>query len=261
MIKEIEIIKEIELDELNERLRRVQLKGFPEIQIYKDADISIQTFSPEQINETIFTPQPTIYRKGYLDRIDFLGEFFKKKGIDITKLNKGYDYIAIDNEGQATQWTLMPPVVEMATIYLTADKRLDYAPIISEELKQKIEAEGHSLNPQVQELQFDSYRNMPQGISQVPLICDGSHRIHSALEKQVDQTLLIINGTKAGIPYYAAPQPYDIVHVESERPEDGGKDKIHIITSPGHKNLYRLFPTGGIMSGSVRSWGGDGKKK
>ena len=64
--------------------------------------------------------------------------------------------------------------------------------------------------------------------------------------------MVVIDGHTEGFPYYAAPQPYSKVDVETRRPEFGGQGKVHVLTEPGHKLLYRLFPTGGILSGTVR---------
>ena len=67
----------------------------------------------------------------------------------------------------------------------------------------------------------------------------------------LEQTLLFIDGVTPGFPYYAVPKPYRDVHEEPLRDEDK-LDKTHILTSPGHKQLYRIFPTGGINTGNLR---------
>ena len=85
----------------------------------------------------------------------------------------------------------------------------------------------------------------------VPEICDGSHRIEVGKRKGLVQNILMIDTPKHGFPYYAAPKPYSCIHEEPERDENK-IDKTHILTSPGHKMLYRLFPSGGINSGTVR---------
>jgi hypothetical protein len=264
MIERIEIEKEITFPELDSRLRSVKLKAFPDVNVYENADIQINSFSPNQIRGEVFTPQPTIYRRGYLDRIDRLRDLFGERGIDIFSLGGAFDYVAFDTEGQATQWTLLPPVIERVNIYLDGDGKLDYTKSIDPELLAKMESMGQGINPELKNVSTEALRkivNRRGNPARIDLICDGSHRIHSALEKELNQNILVIDGPENGTPYYAAPQSYNMTHVEPRRTEEGGVDKFHIVVAPGHKGFYRLFPTGGIMSGSVRSWGGDGKKE
>ncbi len=252
MLEKIESIREVGSVELDSRLRNVSLRGFPEIKIYGDSDISIREVSSDWINSDLFIPQPSVYRKGFLNRIKKVHELFMEKGINIFHLDRGYDYIAIDSEREETEWTMIPPVIEIVRIDFTQRGRLDYSNLIGEELRRKMEEEGYQLNPELKNLNFKDYQRF-SGIHQVPLVCDGSHRIHSGLEKTTKQNLLLINGPKQGFPYYAAPKPYSAVHVVEERPEGGGDDKTHVLTSPGHKLLYRLFPSGGINSGILRT--------
>jgi hypothetical protein len=63
------------------------------------------------------------------------------------------------------------------------------------------------------------------------------------------QTMVILSSPQRGFPYYAAPKPYSSVHEELDSEQS---DKTHVLTSPGHKLLYRAFPTGGIRNGNVR---------
>jgi hypothetical protein len=65
--------------------------------------------------------------------------------------------------------------------------------------------------------------------------------------------MLFISGMTEGFPYYAVPQPYSNVTLMEKRDDTLPETKIHIVEAPGHKDLYRLFPSGGIMSGEVRS--------
>jgi len=248
VLKKIQIKEMFDENQLKSRLRKVRLKGFPDVRIYEDANISIRPFTPQKIKQNIFTPQPTVYRRGYLDRVETMEKLFQDKEIDPFNLKGGIDYVAVDENGEETEWTLIPPVIEMIPVVFDG-LGLNYSELLSPELREKIKAEGHRLNADVRELAYNEYI---MGMQTIPLICDGSHRIHSNLEKGVTQNLLVIDGPKKGFPYYAAPKPYSEVHVEDERPKGGGKDKIHVLTEPGHKLLYRLFPTGGILSGTVR---------
>jgi hypothetical protein len=248
MLKRIKLEKKVRIDELDRRLRGVRLKGFPEIRAYEDADISIKAASPDYIKNNLFTPQPTIYAD-LLERIEKIIELFFGEGIDVLRLEEGYDYVAFDEKGEATNWTIIPPVVEFVPIKFN-EGRLDYSESFRDDLMKKINELGHGLNPKLKELEFEEYRRF-FGVQSIPLICDGSHRIHVAFEKGMEQNLLFINGPKVGVPYYAAPKPYSAVHVIPTR-DDSKSEKTHILTEPGHKLLYRLFPSGGLHTGDVR---------
>jgi hypothetical protein len=251
MLEKIEITKKVESEEMYSRLRKVVLRGFPEINIYEDADMAIKEVSSEWVHSNLFIPQPSVYRNGFLDRLDRVHKLFMKQGIDISKLRGGYDYIATDSEGEETDWTMIPPVVEVVDMNFV-NGRLNYSGLIGEELREVMEESGYQLNPELGALDFEEYKNF-QGRIAIPLVCDGSHRVHSGLEKSASQNLVFIDGPKQGFPYYAAPKPYSAVHIIEDRPDGGAGDKTHILTSPGHKRLYRLFPSGGINSGTVRS--------
>ena len=254
MLKKVEIQNRFDLEELTNRLKEVRLKCFKDVKIYENAKIKIEELTPDQIKNILYTPQPTVYRT-FLDRIDQMAELFAEQGIDISKLNGGVDYIAHDENGEQTQWTLVPPVVEMIPIRFKGEG-LDYSQLLSEELRKAMFEKGHVLNPELNSLWFEAFKKFyliqDQVPPKVPIICDGSHRVHAAFEKGLEQTLLVIDGPKQGYPYYAAPKPYSVVKVEPERPPEGSKGKTHVLTEPGHKLLYRLFPTGGILSGTVR---------
>lgn len=246
---EIQEVREVDSVELDARLRSVSLKGFPDVKIYADSDISIQAFSPEQIKRRVFTPQPRVYRS-FIDRINRMAGLFAGKGVDIFRLTEGWDYVAIDDAGQATNWTIIPPVVELVDIGFTG-RGLDYSRSISPELKARLDKEGHKVNPALESLWFPEFEGY-RGVNSVLLINDGSNRVHAALEKGIEQHLLVMNAPKTGYPYYAAPKPYSTVHIERERTGGDKSDKTHILSEPGHKLLYRLFPSGGIHSGDVR---------
>jgi len=251
VLKRVEITNEFGYDELCRRLREVGLKGFPEVKIYKPADIKLKKFSPAQVRHGIFTPQPTVYRD-HLDRVGVMSRLFNEQGIDIFNLKGGVDYTATDENGEETMWTLIPPVVEQLPFHFS-NSRLDYEELIGDDLRKFIREGDHSINHELLDLQFEEYNRFQSRpyFDWLDLICDGSHRIHFGIEGNINQTLLVIAGPKFGYPYYAASKPYSVVHVEPFR--DVEKiDKTHVLTSPAHKNLYRLFPSGGIHSGDVR---------
>ncbi|MFH1307640.1 MAG: hypothetical protein ABIH72_02200 [archaeon] len=244
LVEKIEIQKEFGFPELRKRMRKVQLKGFPDVCVYEGSDFDLVRLNPEGIRKQISTPQPATYRD-HLNRIGEMAKLFSEKGIDIFNLNGGVDYIAFkpgDSEG--TLWTVIPPVVE--SFYMNAGTFHDhYESMMDSRLNSELKSKGLAVNPELKNLKKDRAET-------VRLINDGSHRVHYAVDTGISQTLLVASGIKEGWPYYAAPQSYELVDILPTRPEDGGAGKIHVVTSPGHKMLYRLFPSGGINSGTVR---------
>lgn len=248
MIQQIEIQKRFDFRELEERLRKVHLRGFEHVKIYEKSEISLVSMSPEEIRKNVFTPQPSVYTQE-LKKVSRLAELFQQQGIDIFSLDGGIDYIAIDEKGEQTEWTLTPPVIETMVLPHFSGRGLDYSIIISPELRRLMRDGGHRQNSELKELNFPEYeQNSHQMIMQ---ICDGSHRIESGIRTGKPQKIIVIKNVCSGFPYYAAPKPYCLVHEEAERIEEK-LDKTHILTAPAHKLLYRLFPSGGIKSGTIR---------
>lgn len=242
----IQITSEFDFAELQNRLRKVQLRGFPEVRIYQDADITVRSFSPEQVQTELFTPQPSVYQPN-LKRVEAIANLFLGGGINIFNLTGGVDYIATDPDGEDTGWTMIPSVVEVVPIEHHPGRGLDYAHFIGSDLRRLMHDNDYRQNPQLKQLNYPEYH----GKTKVPEICDGSHRIEVAKRQEKPQNILVIENMTLGFPYYAAPKPYSKVHEEPERIEEK-LDKTHVLTSPGHKQLYRLFPSGGINSGVLR---------
>lgn len=250
VVKKIEILRELDFDEVCSRLRKVSLRGFSDVRIYENSFIKLRTLSPEQVREEIFTPQPSVYLTE-LNKISQIDEIFSKSEIDIFKLNGGFDYLAFNEKDEVTEWTIIPSVIEVLPIKFNLEKGLDYSEFIGKELKELMKERGYSLNPEVQDLDFPAYEKYRGKTAKIPEICDGSHRIELAIRKDLEQNLLFIDSPVKGFPYYAVPKPYNCIHEEPERIEEK-IDKTHVLTAPGHKVLYRLFPSGGINSGIVR---------
>jgi hypothetical protein len=248
MLEKIEIQHELDFQEICSRLRKVSLRGFPNVNIYKNSKIEIDSISPLGVMG-LFTPQPSVYAP-ILNRIKRLSDLFSEKGIDIFQLQGGYDYLATDETGEITEWTLIPPIVEVLPIKFNSDRGLDYTKDVGAELIYLMREKGYRLNPELQDLDYPEYGRFKGKTMLIPEICDGSHRVEAGSKKGL-QNLIFITSPEKGFPYYAAPKPYSCVHEEPERDEDKS-DKTHVLTSPGHKLLYRLFPSGGILSGTVR---------
>jgi len=248
-VVEIKILKEFpffgEGDSLENRLRKVSLKGFPDVKIYKYAEFSASFLRPEQIEYELHTPQPSVYQNN-LDRIKALNNLFKEKGINILNLERAYDFVARSANGEEKEWTMIPPIVEEWTIPHTSDGSIDYTTLLSDDLVRNLRSQSLWLNPDLSKIKNTSKAGV------YLLINDGIHRIHFGLLNNGIKVLQIRNITP-GYPYYAAPQPYSTVQIMSTEPnEKTTNTKVHIVQSPGQKALYRSFPSGGIMTGEVR---------
>lgn len=248
-VKSIEIVKEIpffgEGDTLESRIKKVTLRGFSKVRIYENAKLEFEFLKPQEITRKLHTPQLRVYRDN-LTRIGKLDALFKEKGIDILNLDHAYDYIALHESGEVTEWTMLPPIVERFSIPRSAEGNLDYTDLIGKELSEALLKESLGINPHAKKIAHTS----DNGI--FDLINDGSHRVHFGFENGGIKIARLTGMTK-GFPYYAVPQRYNVRVFETrEEALKEAETKIHVVDAPGHKNLYRVFPTGGIKSGNVR---------
>ena len=230
-------------DTLETRLRQVKLRGFP-VRIYHNAKFELDYLTPEQIMDRLHTPQPSVYGKN-LGVVKDLARLFSEKGIDIMNLEKAYDFTARSASGEETEWIMIPPIVERFHIPKHVEGGLDYESLIGEELARSLREQGLWLNPELQIVPHTS----ESGI--FDLINDGTHRIHLGyMNKGIK--ILRVEGMTNGYPYYAAPKSYREVRMTLEPTPETTEMKVHIVQSPAQKQLYRLFPSGGIKTGEVR---------
>lgn len=246
----IRIINEIPFfglgDSLESRLRNVRLRGFPEVKIYENAKFKIIDLSLWDIKNVLCVPQPNVY-KTHLARIDSLYKLFQKQEINILQLDKSYDFIATSKSGEQTEWTILPPIAEKFFLPATSDGKVDYSNLIGDKLKKKLTEEGLEINSEIKNIDHPLEKS-----GDVIEINDGSHRVHYGVENDIGSRILIAGGMTQGFPYYAVPRPYSSVIVLEQEDPYAPETKIHVIDVPGHKHLYRLFPSGGIMSGTIR---------
>ncbi len=248
-ISKIKIIKKIPFlgsgDSLEKRLRKVTLRGFPDTFIYKNSTITLESLSPEEIKESTYTPQPHVYNSR-LESVYKLSKLFEEHGIDIFQLSHAYDYYSISENGQSSIWTMLPPVIEHIRIPQDKDKKgFDYSTLIGKELQTMMDKNGWKINPLTNSMNYSN----PSG--EYSLVNDGTHRVQAALELGKNIKIIKISDMTPGFPYYAVPQSFKEVQIFSNERE--ARDlKIHVLTAPGQKQLYRLFPSSGILSGSVR---------
>lgn len=252
-ILSIEITKEIPIfgnkgDTLQNRLRNVVLRGFPDVKIYENASFEAFFLAPLDIEMNLHTSQTGVYKSPNLERIQKLAQLFLEKEIDILNLKKAYDYTATHESGEETEWTMLLPIVERFYIPANSEGNLDYSSLIGNKLSVALKQKNLGLNQEVSKMPKTSAHNYYN------LINDGSHRVHHGFLNSGVRILRITNMTP-GFPYYAAPQKYAVKLFETrEEALKESETKIHIIQSPGHKDLYRVFPSGGIKSGNVRQY-------
>jgi hypothetical protein len=243
----IEITKEVpffgEGDSLANRLKNVVLRGFPNVKIYEKAKFEQTFLTPEQIQSSLHTPQPNVYQDN-LKKVGQLAKLFSEKGIDITNLEKAYDFIAKSQSGIETQWTIIPPVIERWHIPKTAEGKFNYEPLLGEEVRKLLAEQNLGINPDLSKLNHSSESCV------FDLINDGAHRVFYGFQNKGIK-IMRIEGITPGFPYYAAPQKYE-VKLMPFADEVSTAMKIHVVQSPAQKLLYRNFPSGGIMSGQVR---------
>lgn len=248
LVSKIRITKKVPLfgegDTLESRLRKVSLRGFPDVKIYEQASLKLRRLSSEDVGRELHTPQPHVLRTN-LDRVTTLARLFEEQGVDIYHLGAAYDYIAVSESGEETEWTILPPIVERFSVPAHTNGGFDYAGLIGDELRKVMTSNGWGVNPETTHFK----RTAAEKFS---LINDGSHRVHAGVESGKGITVLEVEDMVEGFPYYAIPQPYSSVKVFPTE-EEAADLKVHVLTSPGHKQLYRLFPSGGILSGTVRA--------
>jgi hypothetical protein len=250
---EIKIVKDIPffgegIDSLESRLRKVSLRGFPNVKIYENATFRFEYLNSKAIPQSLHTPQARVYQPN-LDRIKSLQELFLAESIDVLNLQMAYDFTATSADGKETEWTMMPPITEEFRIPRSARGTLDYKAIVGDELMAKLKESNLGLNPDA----LDMPHANTKPLEYFNLVNDGIHRVHFGLQQEGVLVVTASNITP-GFPYYAAPQKYEELKVFPDRAE-ALKDqttKVHIVESPGHKELYRLFPSGGIKSGDIR---------
>lgn len=241
-IQSLSNIQPFSFDQLFDKLKKVQLKGWPEILPYSESTFEVKTLQPNEVKNLLYTPQPKVYLER-LDRLSELDESFKNQGMDsFTSLTQCYDFTATSpndlGETEEADWTLIPPIIE-ALKYPTS---IDYPSFTSGILPSNVE-----FLPDLPDKKVETT---------YPLICDGDHRIYFAVKNNLPITVLLISNIKKGYPYYALPQKYWkkelATRADGELPENAQFDKIHILPKADEKKLYRLFPSAGIQSGGVR---------
>lgn len=230
-------------DSLASRLRNVTLRGFPNVKIYENARFELLFMRPEEIPQQLHTPQPNIYENN-LGTVGQIARLFLEKGIDITNLERCYDFVARSESGVETKWTMIPPVVERWKIPRTGEGKFDYTPLIGKELREMLQKQNLDINPELSKLDY------PSESGEFNLINDGAHRVYYGLMNK-GVKVIRIEGMAQGYPYYAAPQKY-ATKIMPCADDKSTAMKIHVVQSPAQKLLYRSFPTGGIMTGEVR---------
>ena len=197
----IRIVERISRTALEERLRRVPLKGSDPSNptfIYANAHISTREMHPEELNPTTFY----ILRQ-QLELQRSLRDHLLRMGIDPLHLDG-----AVRLRNGTQEWTLTPPIVELTQ-------------------------EDVHYEPSRGDLQYDS----PHRIT-IPIINDGAHRISLARELNETVHCIVIRGVPYEHPFYAYPNSWKQVRIVDTVPPQDGK-KLYRRTN--NYDLYRDF--------------------
>ncbi len=190
----IEILRKIPFKELEESVRKVPLMKKDsrgrEIFVYKDATISLRTFTYDEVNP------PTFYliNKNLETQRNLFLSLDKDHKITPLELDGALE---IRNE-KGEIWTLTPPIIEVT------ERSVRYV-------------------PQDGEIDYSEYVNKIK----IPLICDGAHRVQVAREYGMPFIGLSIVGADPKHPYYAHPNGWDMVKIVDEVPKTKIEKKFY----------------------------------
>jgi len=257
VIKEkITLIDTMGLDELAERLKKIEFRGLYNERghaalPYKYATFSLAKVYPSCIlgesptikladkeKHPLFSPQPTIYLN-QLDIIETVDSFLKKNGMKVSKLTGAVQY---NWEGRGN-FHMLPPIVEKHT-YDMKDGFIDFKKLlkkfgnlyvkdskdnmhkISERYLESFYIDEVSSVREMDALHHNShllnYGSRFSGKVDFYIVCDGSHRIDYSTEKLNEPINVIV--VKPGkydlVPYYAFPVPfYPTIRLSSKQAE------------------------------------------
>jgi hypothetical protein len=219
---QIEVFREIPFDKLAEMIRNVPLNRKANdnetIMVYKNANISLRTnVSPYEVNPTTFY----LLQDGLGKQIQICEQLLKK-GIDVFDLHGALQiYDADDPEYQKSgaMWLLTPPIIEVTP------RQIKYMPHPGD----------------------NTIDNVVQ--IQIPIINDGAHRVYTALTLGRTFNAVWISGADERYPFYAHPNPWDMVKIVTETPKNKLDKKFY-----SRENVYGLYRDfGEIGCGGPRS--------
>lgn len=204
----IEILKKISFDELENMIRKVPMLGNPQIFPYQNAHITMNRFRFDEVNPPQFyilsknlQIQRELYNALSIHELDQLNLTNEIAGLEIKNLDS--DEI----------WTLTPPIIEFATrniSYISSPKEIDHS-----NTKVKIN---------------------------IPLICDGLHRVAYSKERDGFFNGIKIVGANQDYPYYAHPNGWDMVKFVDQIPISSQEKKLY-----SRDDCYHLYRDFGII--------------
>lgn len=291
--KDLTLKSVLTLEHLLQALTKVEYRGIYDskgrpLRPYKNAKMQLAKVYPadtigaaptirmDRRDETLFTPQPTIYQN-QLQIMEILDEFLLSQKLDLLNLKKGVNY---DWKGRGL-FHILPPVVERHTYYLKNGF------VDLDELSNRFkgayvrDANGnlHELSQRVlSDFHIDEVSKMPHfnvfnsnasllnyglqhdGKWTFNLICDGSHRIDYATEvKGKPITVIVVEAdSQPLLPYYAFPMSFrPSVRLSSKQAEIMHHrldlDKIHLFNELIKKVLHYDWSAAGLEVSSLRS--------
>ncbi len=251
-ITQINIIRRREIfgseGSIEDALRQVPLRGYPQVQVYSQSNIKLQTV--ESIGSELATSQPYVFAD-ILKRLNRVRTLFEQEGVDIFNLDCAYDYVASYDGGGEKQWTMMPPVVERISIGEKVG-RLDYTNQLDERINDHMRSTASSINPRALEAKHFAPVNGTPHKRIYSLVADGSHRVHLAFLSSLGINVIeISDGWINAFPYQAIPQPYNIEVVPTYADKPDTKVRIFGLDEVNYA-IFREFQEAGIHSGSSR---------
>ena len=219
----IEILRKIPFNELEYMIRKVPLvkkdENGSEIFPYKDAYINLRKFRFEEVNP------PTFYllRDNLNTQRNLAKTLTEKYEIDPLRFDNEIAAVELKNLDTNEIWLLTPPIIE------NVSRQISY-----------VRQEGEI-----------DYSDKPITIN-VPLICDGAHRV--AISKEFGGYFNGINivGASPKHPYYAHPNGWDMVNIVNEVPKTKEDKKLY-----SREDCYALYRNFDVLGcGKPRGTGG-----
>lgn len=219
----IQVHTEIPFEKLEKMIRNVPLNrkanNGETIHVYENANISLRT----NVNANEVNPTTFYLLKHGIDRQKQIYEQLLKKGIDMFKLTGAlqiYDTDDPEYKLNGSMWLLTPPIIEVTP------RKIQYHPSF----------DGDNIINDIVELK-------------IPVINDGAHRVYTALTLGKTFNAIWISEANPNYPFYAHPNPWNMVEIVDETPKDMSKKKFY--SRPNYYGLYRDF--GEIGCGGPRS--------
>lgn len=289
----LKLLASIELNELSEKLRQIEFRGVYTdegvlAKPYKFAKFKLATVCPpkkfgdspkiivDDLEETLFTPQPTIYLN-QLRIIKTVDDFLKKNKKRVHKLNGAIEY----NWPNRGSFHMLPPLIEKHT-YSLKNGFIDMKELLHKfdnlYIKDAVNRMHKISKRYLKRFYIDevsavrdmdifhsnshliNYGLKNKGKKDFYIVCDGSHRIDYAIETLNEPiTVILVEPEKYDlVPYYAFPVPFmPSIRLSSKQSEKIyprlERDKIHLFNDFIKKVLHYDWTKANLNVSKLRS--------